>query len=267
MGLLPRTAGPRNPRKSPNPTVQIDKESERGLSLLRVASHAKLAGLSGQMFQSEYARHEKSIIGSIERYLSFLIMTQMVIYLIYIVINLIFLTSRMPHSGWPILMAILPPVISSLLFLWPVLLARRFFSLQRTKRIWMDKQEIDFRKDTRIMSESILRAAQRRVTQNIKIQGSQSQIVVAGGDVNSLTQALVINGSKEHVEGLGLLIEYARGSGHTEALRLAEYVAKESQNRPVNRAVLFDCWTKLTTILPGIAEITKIAAAVKALFV
>jgi hypothetical protein len=236
-------------------------------SLLLVGADQHLQNLSARGFQSEYARQEIKLIGSIERYLLLLIVLQLVVYVVPFFVVLSTLSPQVINQGWPIPMAILLPTLSAVLFLWPVLLARRYFSLQRTKRIWMDNQDINFREDARKMSDSILAAAQRRVTQNIKIQGNQSQIVVAGGDVKDVTQTLVISGSKERVEGLALLIEYAKGSGNAEAVKLAKYIAKESENAPVNRSVLFDCWTKLTSILPGVADITKIATAVKALFV
>jgi hypothetical protein len=263
MGLWSRPTGSSGPQRRPK---QAGVTTQSAGSLLQVGSHQPLHTLSARGFQFEYARQETRLIASIERYLLLLIVIQLVVYVAFFFVILSTLPPQIINQGWPIPMAILFPALSAALFLWPATLARKYFSLQRTKRIWMDNQEIDFREDARKMSDSILAAAQRRVTQNIKINGNQSQIVVAGGDVKDLTQALVINGTKEHVEGLALLIEYAKGTGNAEAVKLAEFIATQAGNAPVNRSALFDCWTRLTAILPGVAEITKIAAAVKALF-
>ena len=153
------------------------------------------------------------------------------------------------------------------LMAWGAILGRIFAVLSFQKVDYELRNKITYQKESKKMTEEILKKAEQKAVSNITINGDNSVFAFDGGVVSGITQTKVIKGDSELVKVLALLVSYCELHGDKEAIRLSKSFSVEAAKPSPDKGILFTLWNSLNAAVPQISGIVKIAEGIKKLFI
>lgn len=148
---------------------------------------------------------------------------------------------------------------------WFSSLAKDFVMLQRQKVENDIFNTIQYRAETKTMSEEILKRAQRKAENRITVTGGNAVFALDGSSVTGVSQKNV-QGSEKLVESLALLVTYCEEADDQYALQLAKQLSEEATKEVPNKSAIISLWGKINAALPAISNVVKIAEGIASLF-
>ncbi len=152
---------------------------------------------------------------------------------------------------------------------WGAVLARDFVQLQVRKTKFETVRNAEFRTETVKMGKQVLEKVRRRaekILNSVTVAGNNYGAILANvGDNNHVVQIVNAKESKEVAEAIALMLAYCEEEGNPNAIQISKTIAKEAENANPEKSILFQQWTTLISILPGIADVVKIAQGLRTL--
>ncbi|MDO6564513.1 hypothetical protein Q4488_14070 [Amphritea sp. 1_MG-2023] len=151
------------------------------------------------------------------------------------------------------------------MIIWLAILVRNLINLQ-TEKVENDiVTTIKHRKESKSMSEEILKKAEKKAAHKITINGDNAMLAIDGGTISGSSQIKNVHGDTELMKSMALLLGYVEESGNREAISAANNLVEEATQPEPNKEKMFDLWGKITSITPQITEIISVVNSVKSL--
>jgi hypothetical protein len=189
-----------------------------------------------------------------------------VIIVLQLLLGLTFLIAMLNDSNKMVLLNGFQQLLSFSMLVWLALLAKRLVNLQTEKIENELLTTIAHRHEVAEMAENILNVAKEKAETKITINGNNSVLALNGSSISGVTQSYTVQGDKELIESLALLVGYCETVGDKIAIESANKLSKEATKENYDKGVIFELWNKITNAIPQVTEIVKVVESVKGLF-
>jgi len=145
------------------------------------------------------------------------------------------------------------------MFFWFFSLCARWVGNRQRKIRGEIEFEARYREDSMKKQEDILDAARSAARDIITVNGPNS-FVITGSNKGNITYNF--SGSSADADAIATLLAYAEASGERAAKELAQGIASEATSEKPNKSAIFQYWTDLVGILPGIKSALEVVKLV-----
>ncbi len=191
------------------------------------------------------------------------------IFIIECIVSGIFALIMLFASGILGALSIIILTMNVALVVWLSVLLMSFIELQMQKIQADIDNKVEYQSQSLDISENILEKVKRRaesIVNDIKVFGSNyGNISAISGNNNKVEQNTSGSDGQKIAEAIAMLLAYCEEAKNDDALSAAKKLATEAENPDPDRGVIFELWNQITTLVPQIGAVVKIANGIKGL--